>query len=74
MKVGVGGTVLEAKAYCVPLSASWELKPPFCFLQTLSLYFFIRLWWAEKAKILVSDNFWRRNLENLRLTDKIQKR
>ena len=33
-----GGTVLEAWAW-VPLSSSWELKPPFYFLQTLSLYF-----------------------------------
>ena len=33
------GTVLEAWAYCVPLSAGWELKPPFYFLQTLSPYF-----------------------------------
>ena len=33
-----GGTVLEAWA-CVPLSFSWELKPPFYFLQTLSMYF-----------------------------------
>ena len=34
-----GGTVLEAWDYCVPLSAGWELKPPFYFLQTLSPYF-----------------------------------
>ena len=33
-----GVTVLEAWA-CVPLSFSLELKPPFYFLQTLSMYF-----------------------------------
>ena len=35
----VGGAVFKAGVYGAPLSASWELKPPFCFLQTLSLYF-----------------------------------
>ena len=30
------GTVIEAWLYCVPLSANWELKPPFYFLQTMS--------------------------------------
>ena len=40
---------------CVPLSHCWELKPPFYFLQTLSLYFFIQLQWAEKAKIWASN-------------------
>ena len=34
-----GGTVLEAWDYCVPLFASWELKPPFYFPQTLSPHF-----------------------------------
>ena len=34
-----GDTVLEAWVYCVVLSAGWELKPPFYFLQTLSPYF-----------------------------------
>ena len=43
-----GGTVLEAWAGCVPLSAS--LKPPFYFLQILSLELFIWLQWAEKAR------------------------
>ena len=38
------------------LSASWEIKPPFYYLQTLSPYFFNRLQWAEKAKILVGNN------------------
>ena len=37
----------------------WLSKPPFYFLQTLSLYVFlfcfcIQLWWAEKAKSLAS--------------------
>ena len=39
MKAGVRAKVPEARAYCVPLSASWELKPPFYFPQTLSPYF-----------------------------------
>ena len=36
---GGGGAVLSALTYCVPLSAGWELKPPFYFLQTLFPYF-----------------------------------
>ena len=32
-------TVLEVWAYCLPIYASWELKPPFYYLQTLSPYF-----------------------------------
>ena len=36
---GCGGAVLSALTYCVPLSAGWELKPPFYFLQTLFPYF-----------------------------------
>ena len=51
-----GGTALEAWAYCVSLSACWELKPPFYFLQTLSPHFFIWIGWAEKAKILASNS------------------
>ena len=51
-----GGTVLEAWAYCISLSASWELKPPFYFLQTLSPHFFIWIGWAEKVKILASNS------------------
>ena len=52
---GGGATVLEAQAYCVPLSTGWGLKPPFYFLQTLSPYFFIQPQWTEKAKILASN-------------------
>ena len=33
------GVIPSALVYCVPLSAGWELKPPFCFLQTLFPYF-----------------------------------
>ena len=51
-----GGTVLEAQAYSVPLSAGRELKPSFYFLQALSPYFFIQLQWAEKARILASNS------------------
>ena len=51
--MGVGGGVqfLRHEPYCVPLSIGWELKPTFYFLQILSPYFFIRLQWAERAKI-----------------------
>ena len=49
------GTVLEAWIYCVPLSTGWEVKLPLYYLHTLFPYFFIRLQWAEKAKILVSN-------------------
>ena len=37
---------------CLP-SAGWGLKSPLYFPQTAST-FFIQLWWAEKAKILVA--------------------
>ena len=50
-----GAQFLRHEPYCVPLSIGWELKPPFYFLQTLSPYFFIRLHWAERAKILASN-------------------
>ena len=33
------GAVLEAGVYCAPLCISWALKPPFYYLQTLSLCF-----------------------------------
>ena len=52
---GWGATVLEAQAYCVPLSTGWGLKPPFYFFQALSPYLFIQLRWTEKAKILASN-------------------
>ena len=35
-----GCTVLEAWAYCLPLSTGWELKPPFCFPQTRFIFLF----------------------------------
>ena len=44
------GTVLEVGAHYGPLCAAWELKAAVYFLQTP--YFFIKLQWAEKAKIL----------------------
>ena len=49
-------TVLEAWAYCVSLSAGWELKAAFYFLQTLSLYFLIPFQSADKVTILASNN------------------
>ena len=35
----LGATVLVVWAYCVPHLHGWELKSPFCFLQTLSVFF-----------------------------------
>ena len=53
---GGGGTVLEAWAYCFPLSTSWEAenKSHLSVSSKLSI-FFIQLRWAEKAKILASN-------------------
>ena len=48
------GTILEVGAHYGPLCAAWELKAAVYFLQTP--YFFIKLQWAEKAKILASNN------------------
>ena len=51
-----GVTVLEAWAYCITLSAGWELKAAFYFLQTPSLYFLIQPQLADKVTILASNN------------------
>ena len=40
----------------VPLSNSWELKSPFCFLQILLHVFYSAS--VEKAKILASNSKW----------------
>ena len=44
----MGGTVLEAWAHWVPLSANWEWKSPFYFPHTLYYFYSARL--AEKAR------------------------
>ena len=49
---GRGTQFLRHEPIMFSPSASWGLKLPFYFLQTLC--FFIPLWWAEKAKILAA--------------------
>ena len=43
--------------YRVPHSTGWGLKPPLYLLQALSLYIFIQLRWAKKARI-IGRNTW----------------
>ena len=50
-----GGTVLEARAYCLPLSTSWELKR-LSISSELCLHIFIWLRWTEKARVLSGNS------------------